>query len=72
MVDASSSDTAETVTVSTGAVGGGRVEITQGLTEGRLVVLSDRTLTIDSLTSSQSTRRFGGGGFPGGGGALPR
>ena len=66
VVDASSSDTAEIVTVATGAVGGGRVEITEGLTEGQLVVLSDRTLDIDALTSSSATtnRR---GGF-----ALPR
>ena len=70
VVDSAASDTAETVNVSTGAVGAGRVEITEGLTEGQLVVLSDRTIAIDTLTSSQSTRSFGGG-VPGGG-AFPR
>ncbi|MCW5951678.1 MAG: biotin/lipoyl-binding protein [Propionibacteriaceae bacterium] len=66
VVDAASSDTAETVTVSTGAVGGGRVEITEGLTEGQIVVLSDRTIAMDTLTSSQSSRGTValGGGFP--------
>lgn len=63
VIDPASSDTAETVDVSTGAVGGGRVEITGGLTEGQIVVLSDRTLDIDTLTSSQSNRGLGGG-FP--------
>lgn len=65
VVGSASSDTAETVTVPTGAVGGGRVEITDGLEEGQLVVLSDRTLSIDSLTtSSTSSRRVAGFAVP--------
>lgn len=37
---------AQTVVVETGAAGGGRVEITSGLTEGQLVVLADRRLPV--------------------------
>ncbi len=67
VLDSVSSDTAETITVATGAVGGGRVEITDGLSEGRIVVLSDRTASIDSLTASTTTSSRRTGGF-----ALPR
>ena len=38
--------TAETVTVATGRQGGGRIEITSGLSEGQLVVLADRRLPV--------------------------
>ena len=41
-----SAETPETVTVKTGAVGAGRVEITEGLTSGQIVVLADRTKEI--------------------------
>lgn len=57
VVASASSENAETVTVSTGAVGGGLVEIKDGLTEGQLVVLADRTATIDSLTASTTSNR---------------
>ncbi len=62
VVDSASADTAQTVTVSTGAVGDGRVEITEGLEEGQIVVLADRTASIDSLTTSStnSNRRVTG------------
>jgi multidrug efflux pump subunit AcrA (membrane-fusion protein) len=62
VVDSTSADTAHTVTVSTGAVGDGRVEITEGIEEGQIVVLADRTASIDSLTtsSSNSNRRVTG------------
>ena len=66
VVDSASSDTAQTVTVATGAVGAGRVEITDGLTTGQIVVLSDRTASIDSLTTSStnSNRRVTGFAVP--------
>lgn len=67
VVDSTTSETAETVTVSTGAVGGGRVEITDGLQEGQIVVLSDRNASIDSLTSSSGTANRRGVSF-----GLPR
>ena len=67
VVDSTTSETAETVTVSTGAVGGGRVEITDGLQEGQIVVLSDRNASIDSLTSSSSAANRRGVSF-----GLPR
>ena len=38
--------TAETVTVVTGATGGGRVEVVSGLREGQWVVLADRRLPV--------------------------
>lgn len=62
VVDSASADTAQTVTVSTGAVGDGRVEITEGIEEGQIVVLADRTASIDSLTTSStnSNRRVTG------------
>jgi hypothetical protein len=50
--------------VTTGTVGGGRVEIASGVEVGQLVVLSDRTIDISTLTSSSSSsNRFGGGGM---------
>ncbi|MFZ1284887.1 MAG: hypothetical protein WAQ75_12300, partial [Propionicimonas sp.] len=55
IVDNASDDSAETVQVTTGAVGGGRVEITGGITAGQLVVLSDRTAEIPSNTSQRRT-----------------
>ena len=64
VVDTAGSDTASTVEVTTGVVGGGRVEIASGLQAGQLVVLSDRTIDISTLTSSSSSsNRFGGGGM---------
>jgi HlyD family secretion protein len=64
VVDTEASDTASTVEVTTGTVGGGRVEIASGVEVGQLVVLSDRTIDISTLTSSSSSsNRFGGGGM---------
>ena len=47
-------------------MGAGRVEITDGLTTGQIVVLSDRTASIDSLTTSStnSNRRVTGFAVP--------
>ena len=60
VLDSASDETAETVTVTTGAVGGGRVEIVEGISPGQVVVLSDRTAALPSNDSS-STRRMTGG-----------
>ena len=60
VLDNASDETAETVTVTTGAVGGGRVEIVEGISPGQVVVLSDRTAALPSSDSS-STRRMTGG-----------
>ncbi|MDQ7991893.1 MAG: biotin/lipoyl-binding protein, partial [Propionicimonas sp.] len=60
VVDSASADTAETLTVSTGAVGGGRVEITDGLVAGQLVVLSDRTAALPTTNTSQVRRAVSG------------
>ena len=60
VLDSASDETAETVTVTTGAVGGGRVEIVEGISPGQVVVLSDRTAALPSSDSS-STRRMTGG-----------
>ena len=60
VLDSASDETAETVTVTTGAVGDGRVEIVEGISPGQVVVLSDRTAALPSSDSS-STRRMTGG-----------
>ncbi|MCW3158068.1 efflux RND transporter periplasmic adaptor subunit [Micropruina sonneratiae] len=57
VVDSAGADTASTVQVTTGAVGAGWVEITDGLTAGQLVVLADTTADIPS--NSTSTGRSG-------------
>ncbi|HQA78428.1 MAG TPA: hypothetical protein PLL50_08760 [Propionicimonas sp.] len=49
-------ETPETVEVKTGAVGAGRVEITEGLATGQLVVLADRTADIPSNTTNRRSR----------------
>lgn len=71
VVDSEAAESAQTVEVETGAVGSGRVEITSGLTLGQLVVLSDSTITLDTLTddtsTSSATRAISGGGGGGGG-----
>ena len=46
VVSAPTDSTARTVLVEIGATGGGRVEITSGLSEGQLVVLADRRLPV--------------------------
>lgn len=48
-------ETPETVTVQTGTVGAGRVEITEGLTAGQIVVLADRTLEIPANATRRRT-----------------
>lgn len=53
---AAGSQTPTTTTVKTGAVGGGWVEITEGLTAGQVVVLADRTAAIPSNTTRRTTR----------------
>lgn len=57
---AAGSDTPTTTDVTTGAVGGGLVQITDGLTAGEVVVLADRTAEIPSNSSrnnrTQSSR----------------
>ena len=60
VLDNASDETAETVTVTTGAVGDGRVEIVEGISPGQVLVLSDRTAALPSSDSS-STRRMTGG-----------
>lgn len=50
---ASGSSTASTVQVTTGAVGGGWVEITQGVDEGDLVVLADNTAALPTNSSNR-------------------
>jgi multidrug efflux pump subunit AcrA (membrane-fusion protein) len=52
---ASGAETPTTTTVKTGAVGGGRVEITEGLTAGQVVVLADRTADLPSNTTNRRT-----------------
>ncbi|MGB7964328.1 MAG: biotin/lipoyl-binding protein [Propionicimonas sp.] len=53
-------DTAQTIQVTTGAVGGGRVEVATGLTAGQLVVLADRTAAIPSNTTQRRTTTSAG------------
>ncbi len=52
VVDDATASTATTVQVKTGAVGGGWVQITEGLEAGRLVVLADTTAEIPSNQSN--------------------
>ena len=54
VVDSASATCASTVTVKTGAVGGGWVQITSGLEAGQIVVLADSTAAIPE---NQSFRR---------------
>ncbi|MEA5116659.1 MAG: biotin/lipoyl-binding protein [Propionicimonas sp.] len=61
VVETTSASSAETVTVQTGAVGGGRVEVTSGLTAGQLVVLSDRTLALPTGNTGQTQRAISAG-----------
>ncbi len=51
------SDTPTSTTVSTGAVGGGLVEITEGLTAGAVVVLADRSAEIPSNSTTRNRSR---------------
>lgn len=51
------SDTPTSTTVSTGAVGGGLIEITEGLTAGAVVVLADRTAEIPSNSTTRNRSR---------------
>jgi multidrug efflux pump subunit AcrA (membrane-fusion protein) len=52
---ASGSETPTTTEVKTGAVGGGRVEITEGLAAGQVVVIADRTAEIPSNQTNRRT-----------------
>jgi multidrug efflux pump subunit AcrA (membrane-fusion protein) len=60
VVDSASDDTAETVQVTTRAVGGGRVAVASGITAGQLVVLSDKTAAIPSNTTQRRTTTSSG------------
>jgi len=51
----SGSETAKSVTVKTGAVGGGWVQITEGITAGDKVVLADNTAELPTNTSNRRT-----------------
>lgn len=51
-------------TVRTGAVGGGLVQVTEGLTAGQEVVIADRSEPLPTATTS--SRRLTGGGVSGG------
>lgn len=53
VVGSAGDDTAGTVPVQTGAVGGGWVQVTSGLQAGQLVVLADNTADLPSNTSTR-------------------
>lgn len=57
---ADGSDTPTTTEVTTGAVGGGLVQITDGLAAGEVVVLADRTAEIPSNSTSRNRTRSSG------------
>jgi hypothetical protein len=64
--------TTSTVSIQIGTVGTDRTAVTSGLTAGQTVVLADLGRAIPS---SNTTTRFGGGGFGGtviGGGGFGR
>ena len=62
--------TVKTTAVSVGAVGGGKVHVEQGLSEGQVVVLADPTTALPSSDSTNGIRRptSGVGGLTGQGG----
>jgi HlyD family secretion protein len=55
VVASATADTTTTVNVKTGTVGGGWVEITEGLEAGKLVVLADRTAAIPTNSNRRRT-----------------
>jgi HlyD family secretion protein len=55
VVASATADTTTSVTVKTGTVGGGWVEITEGLEAGKLVVLADRTAAIPTNSNRRRT-----------------
>ena len=55
VVASATADTTTSVTVKTGTVGGGWVEITEGLEAGKLVVLADRTADIPTNATRRRT-----------------
>jgi multidrug efflux pump subunit AcrA (membrane-fusion protein) len=55
VVPSATADTTTSVTVKTGTVGGGWVEITDGLQAGQLVVLADRTAAIPTNSNRRRT-----------------
>lgn len=60
-------------TVRTGAVGGGLVQVTEGLTAGQEVVIADRSEPLPTATTSSRRLTGGGvGGGPQGGGGFIR
>ncbi|WP_040161882.1 efflux RND transporter periplasmic adaptor subunit [Nigerium massiliense] len=62
VVAAADATTAETVEVTTGATGGGRIEISSGLEPGRVVVLADRRLPVPGGMAQYQNARRGGTG----------
>ncbi len=55
VVESAQADNAHTVEVSTGAVGAGWVEITQGLNAGELVALADNTAALPTNSNGRRT-----------------
>lgn len=56
VVDSANATSASSMTVQTGAVGGGWVQVTSGLDAGTLVVLADTTAEIPSNTTNNNRR----------------
>lgn len=54
-VTSATASTSTTVTVKTGVVGGGWVQITEGVSAGQLVVLADRTAAIPTNSTTRRT-----------------
>ncbi|PFG17275.1 HlyD family secretion protein [Propionicimonas paludicola] len=80
VVTSAAAPTAKTTQVSTGAVGGGWVEISSGLEAGSMVVLADNTAEIPAnqtnrrrttTTSTSGTAATTGGGQSGSGTSVP-
>lgn len=66
-------DGTSTKSVTTGRMGGGRIEVLSGLAKGEAVVLADLDATIDAAgeISTGATGFSGGGNFPGRGNGFP-
>ena len=69
VLDAGTTATPQTVTVTTGALGGGLVQIVEGLTEGQRVVLADRQQALPA--GNVFGRRTSASASPVAGGAAP-
>lgn len=76
VVTSARAESASTVNVGTGAVGGGWIEITQGVNAGDLVVLADNTAALPTnsngrRTTTTTTRATASASAAPGGGAAP-